>query len=120
MAASFIGERLRETRLARGLTQEQVAERARLARTTVNRIERNKEAAGPKRLARLAAALDVSVLELAPEAEADPLGLTLLGRQEALEAECLRLTKLVQALARRVGALERQSPGGDALGKAAS
>lgn len=117
---SRIGQQLRAIRKAQGLTQQDLADRSGLARPTVNQIERDALAVGSKRLARLAAALGVSVLELAPEAEPDSPGLTLLDRQEELAADVVRLTKLAQTLARRVAALERRVPGGAQRKKAAS
>lgn len=90
MAGTRIGERLRATRLARGLTQEQLADKAELQRPTVNQIERDKLGVGPKRLAQLASALEVSVLELAPEAPPDPPGLTILDRLQALEEQAAK------------------------------
>jgi transcriptional regulator with XRE-family HTH domain len=98
---AFIGARLREARAARGLTQEQVAVRARIARTDVNRIENDGLSVGRQRLERIAAALDVSVLELQPEAEVDAPGLTLLRRLEEAEAALLALGPELQRLGDR-------------------
>lgn len=119
MADDTLAARVRTIRTIRHLTQADLAERAGMARTDVNKLERGKLRLGRDRLARVAAALEVSVLELQPEAEPDELGLTLLGRQEELAGEVVRLTKLVQALARRVGVLERQAPAGAAPEEAA-
>ena len=110
VAMAYIGERLKELRGS--LTQAEVAERAGIKRTDYNRIERNARSVGRVLLERLAEALDVSVLELQPEAEADPLGLTLQRRQQELEAEVLRLAGDVTLLTRRVRALERREPHG--------
>jgi transcriptional regulator with XRE-family HTH domain len=77
---------LRVVRKARGLTQAQLAEKAQLRRTDVNALENGRIAAGPERLRRLADALEVSVLELAPQ-PADARGQVLLDRLESLEAE---------------------------------
>jgi len=53
------GTRLRQLRRARGLSQEQLADRARISLTTVARLERQPQASCRGRtLARLAAALD--------------------------------------------------------------
>jgi transcriptional regulator with XRE-family HTH domain len=109
-ATYLVGDTLKKLRLDRGLTQADVADRAGLARTTVNRIERDAIAVGPKRLAALAVALDVSVLELAPAAAPDEPGLSLLSRLEALEdqAEKDRLSRErgTRAVLRRLADLE--------------
>ncbi len=105
---AYIGTRLRKLRVAREMTQEQLANKASIARTDVNRIERDGLSVGRDRLERLAGALEVSVLELAPEAEADPLGWTLLDRQEALEASFRELIGQVDRLAGQVEELMRR------------
>jgi len=81
-----LGERVRRLRKLRGWTQAVLAEKAGMERTDVIKLEKGRLALGPDRLARMAGALGVSVLELQPEAEPDQLGLDLLGRLEALEA----------------------------------
>lgn len=105
-----LGERVRALRKIRGLTQEQLGAAASMPRTDINKIERGTLPLGTQRLERLADALDVSVLELQPEAEADPLGLTLLGRLEAAEAELARQKKrfdrFVRAASKRLAELE--------------
>lgn len=111
---SLVGARLRELRKARKLTQDQLADRTGIARTDISGIENDRISVGPARVASLAAALEVSALELQPAAEADPLGLTLQDRQAELEAEVLRLAGQVARLARRVRTLERRSPPGSA------
>ena len=105
---AYIGARLGAVRRARGLTQEELAIKAGIARTDVNRIENDNLSVGPARLGRLADALEVSRLELQPEAEPDALGLTLRDRQEALEGDVRELVRLTQRLTRRVAALERR------------
>lgn len=69
----------------KGWTQEKLAGEAKLRRTDVNALARGRLKAGPKRLGRIAAALEVSVLELgAPIALRDQAGATLLDRLEEL------------------------------------
>lgn len=108
---AYIGARLRHVRLARGLTQEQLAELVPgMTRTDISNAERDRLSIGPGRLARLADALRVSRLELEPEVEPDEHGLVLHDRQEQLEAQVLRLVEDVRRLTRRVRALERREP----------
>ena len=113
---AYIGARLGAVRRARGLTQEELAIKAGIARTDVNRIENDNLSVGPVRLDRLAGALEVSRLELQPEAEPDALGLTLLDRQKALEGDVRELLALTTRLGRRVAALERRAPPASAKG----
>ncbi len=56
--------RLRELRIRAGLTQLELADKARVARTTVVRLERGNPNAEPTTLRRLARALKVSIPEL--------------------------------------------------------
>lgn len=60
------GQRVRELRLAAGLSQEELAERAALHRTYVGGIERGERNVGILNLLRLARALRVRVSELLP------------------------------------------------------
>lgn len=59
-----MGLRIRELRKARGLTQEQLSERAGLSRSQLSEIESETKPANTKRLASIAKALDVTVDEL--------------------------------------------------------
>jgi transcriptional regulator with XRE-family HTH domain/DNA-directed RNA polymerase subunit K/omega len=60
-----IGERLGEVRRRRGLTQEQLAERAGVSVSTIRKLEqRDRESASLPTLRKLAAALDVTTVEL--------------------------------------------------------
>lgn len=101
---------LRPTRTAKGLTQEELARRARMLRTDVNRIENGKLQVGAVRLDRLAEALEVTRLELVPEAEADGKGQLLHDRLEALEANAERdrqqVARLIRAVTLRLAAIE--------------
>lgn len=58
------GDRLRELRLSRGLSQDQLAELASLNRVTVAKYEAGRVEPGAHALGRLADALDVSVDDL--------------------------------------------------------
>lgn len=60
------GERLREVRIQRGLSQEALADRARLHRNAVSLIERGHRASGLDTVERLARALQVEPRELIP------------------------------------------------------
>ena len=58
------GDRIRELRMSRGLSQDQLAELASLNRVTVAKYEAGRVEPGAQALGRLADALDVSVDEL--------------------------------------------------------
>ena len=58
------GQRLRELRQIRGLSQEELAFRARLHRTYVSSAERGKRNVALVNLEKLAEALDVDICEL--------------------------------------------------------
>jgi transcriptional regulator with XRE-family HTH domain len=58
------GRRVRELRLARGLSQEELAFRAGVHRTYLGSIERGERNPALKNIAAIAAALDVSLAEL--------------------------------------------------------
>ena len=65
------GKRLRQLRRAHGLSQEQLADRARISLTTVARLERQPQASCRGRtLARLAAALDEQPAAISPPSPA--------------------------------------------------
>jgi transcriptional regulator with XRE-family HTH domain len=63
----LFGERLRELRLARGLTQEQLAERAHIHRTYLASVESGKRNVAIVNVIYLSRALDVSPGELFSE-----------------------------------------------------
>lgn len=58
------GDRIRDVRMSRGLSQDQLAELASLNRVTVAKYEAGRVEPGAQALGRLADALDVSVDEL--------------------------------------------------------
>lgn len=58
--ATAIGERVRQSRIQRGLSQEALGEVAGMYQSTISRIERGQRSARPKTLQRLADVLDVS------------------------------------------------------------
>ena len=60
----IFGARLRELRLARGLTQEQLAERSRSNKPFISNLERGRTSPTLGMLIRLAEALDCRVAEL--------------------------------------------------------
>ena len=62
------GARVRELRLARGLSQEQLAERAGLHRTYVSSLERGRRNVGLDNILDLAAALEVPAARLFQDA----------------------------------------------------
>jgi transcriptional regulator with XRE-family HTH domain len=62
------GARVRELRTKRGLSQEQLAERASLHRTYIGGVERGERNVGLRNVHALAAALEVAVADLFPEA----------------------------------------------------
>jgi transcriptional regulator with XRE-family HTH domain len=59
----ILGRRARDLRLARGLSQEALAEKANLHRNYVGRIERGEPGVSLFVVAQLAAALDVTLAE---------------------------------------------------------
>lgn len=59
-----IGERLRDLRIRRALTQEELATAAGIGKNTVNRLERDFTEPRPSTLRKLARALDVDPAEL--------------------------------------------------------
>ena len=59
-----IGERLKELRIRRALTQEELAQAAGIGKNTVNRLERDLTEPRPPTLRKLARALDVDPAEL--------------------------------------------------------
>lgn len=105
-----LAARVRAIRELRKLTQAELAVRARMARTDINKLENGKLPLGDARLARVAAALEVSVLELRPEAEPDEPGLALRDRLEALEARTEQVqrerVRAIRAVTRRLADLE--------------
>ena len=64
-ACEAIGRRIREVRIAKGLTQEQVAPKLPITQSHLSAIERGKAAVG-LRLVRLARAMGVEPKELLP------------------------------------------------------
>jgi transcriptional regulator with XRE-family HTH domain len=66
-AVVYIGDRLKNLRVRRALTQQELADRARIGKNTVNRIERNEGEPHMSTLRKLAKALDVDPSELVGE-----------------------------------------------------
>ena len=64
LAVVFIGDRLKDLRVRRALTQEELAAKAGIGKNTVNRIERNRAEPHMSTLRKLAAALGVEPSEL--------------------------------------------------------
>lgn len=64
----LLGEAIRAERLARGLTQEQFAEKAELSINFVGNVERGEQAVSLDSLAQMAAALKVSIAHLVTNA----------------------------------------------------
>ena len=65
----MLGEELREARLAAGLTQEKLAFRARVHRTYISLLERNRKSPTIDVLIRLCRALNVSASKLIAKVE---------------------------------------------------
>lgn len=106
------GVRLRETRIARGMTQAVLAERAEVSVAYIGRLERGEAAPGIDLVARLATALGVKMAELLPESDPPPDAVSVLRErcrslfEEIVESGDLgSLTLLVQVLARLAEAL---------------
>ena len=63
-AVVYIGERLKDLRIRRALTQEELANKASMGKNTVNRVERNLTEPHMSTLRKLAQALGVEPHEL--------------------------------------------------------
>ena len=63
-AVVYIGERLKDLRIRRALTQEELANKASIGKNTVNRVERNLTEPHMSTLRKLAQALGVEPHEL--------------------------------------------------------
>lgn len=63
-ARRAVGDRIRDTRIWRNLTQEKLAELTGIDRSTIQRIERGTSDAKVSHLLRIARALDIHVAEL--------------------------------------------------------
>lgn len=63
-AVVYIGHRLKDLRIQRALTQEELAEKAGIGKNTVNRMERNLTEPHMSTVRKLAGALDVDPAEL--------------------------------------------------------
>ncbi len=63
-AVVFIGDRLKDLRVRRALTQEELAAKAGIGKNTVNRMERDLTEPRPSTLRKLAGALDVPPAKL--------------------------------------------------------
>jgi transcriptional regulator with XRE-family HTH domain len=66
-AVVYIGDRLKNLRVRRALTQQELADRAGIGKNTVSRIERNEGELHMSTLRKLAKALDVDPSELVGE-----------------------------------------------------
>ncbi|MEM9144748.1 MAG: short-chain fatty acyl-CoA regulator family protein [Pseudomonadota bacterium] len=82
MASTIIGPRIREARLAKGLTQADLARRVGISASYLNLIERNRRGIAGKRLADIADALGLRRAELDGKAES-----RLAGELEGLAAD---------------------------------
>ncbi len=63
-AVVYIGDRLKDLRIRRALTQQELAEKAGISQNTLNRIELNKAEPHMSTLRKLARALNVDPSEL--------------------------------------------------------
>ena len=68
-AVVFIGDKLKDARVQRAMTQEELADKAGVGKNTVNRIERNLTEPHMSTLRKLAGALGVEPAELVKEGE---------------------------------------------------
>jgi transcriptional regulator with XRE-family HTH domain len=66
-AVVYIGDRLKNLRIRRALTQQELAERASISTNALNRIELNKAEPHMSTLRKLAKALDVDPTQLVGE-----------------------------------------------------
>jgi transcriptional regulator with XRE-family HTH domain len=109
----YVSEILPQLLADRGWTQEQLGDATGIARTDINLLCNGKKRLGLARARRIAAALDVTLLELGVPTASDPESnhlrarlATLEARAEELNAENERLDQLVVELSVRVEALE--------------
>ncbi len=113
------GEKLREVRQSRGMTQADLAGRAGLAATHISELEGGDIAPGLDTVDRLATALGTTAAELLPSSDpADPLPVLKEQARELLEALCKNggrdafvtlnrvLALLVEAAGKRASSLE--------------
>lgn len=63
----YFGKRVRERRIAAGLTQRQLAERARMKNHTVSLVERGETAANLITMVLIAEALGCGIIDLMPQ-----------------------------------------------------
>jgi transcriptional regulator with XRE-family HTH domain len=63
-AVVFIGNKLKDVRVRRAMSQDDLAEKAGVGKNTVNRLERNHTEPRPSTLRKLARALEVDPAEL--------------------------------------------------------
>lgn len=67
----MLGDRIRDARKRMGLSQETLAEKARLHRTYISLLERNKKSPTVETLFRLCKALEISAASLIKKVEAE-------------------------------------------------
>lgn len=79
--------RIKELRQARGLTQQQLADKAGLERSQLSKIENGREPANTRRLNDIATALGVSAAELFSHDEADAYRASILSIFDSLDPE---------------------------------
>ena len=75
-----IGARLRNLRLARNLTQEELAERADLTKGFISQLERDQTSISVDSLLGILKVLDVKVAEFFKETQPDQVGFATIGR----------------------------------------
>ena len=68
----YLGERVRELRAVRGLTQRELASRVRISRPSIANVEAGRQNLGLRQLCALADALDVGLGDLLAEIRVDP------------------------------------------------
>lgn len=109
------GERLKEIRRERGMTQADLAEKTAITASYIGRLERAGAAPGVDLVARLAAALGTTIADLLPEADQpDPAPVLREQARKLFEAvvksdDSVTLTLLTQFLAR----LAETTPSGE-------
>lgn len=97
-----MGLRIRELREARGLTQAELSDMARLSRSQLSEIETESKPANTLRLAAIAKALDVSVEELFTDGSAEAYRTLILDLMRSMSPEDRdALLRMARALAGR-------------------
>lgn len=109
------GERLKEVRRERGMTQADLAEKTAITASYIGRLERAGAAPGVDLVARLAAALGTAIADLLPEADPPDQAPVLREQARKLFDELIESDDVVtlQLLAQFLARLAETTPAGE-------